>query len=149
MTRNKTLLLTAFAMSVVAAPALASSPAPADLLSGDLGSRELASPARIGADFLADKELAAKSTTPNQGLMSSDDLKEESGAADTSIASVDQSQIAQNANNLVKAGGDINFGDVGIAEGAFTGFNGIGVFNINTGANSNLQGTIGVAIVPN
>jgi hypothetical protein len=147
MTRIKTLLLTAFAMSVVSAPALAANLAPADLLSGDLGSREMARPtlANANADYLADNELAPRS----DGLMSSEDLKEESGAADTSIAAVDQSQTAQNAFNSVKAGGDVNFGDVTVAQGAFTGFNGIGVFNVNTGANSNLQGSIGVAIVPN
>jgi hypothetical protein len=147
MTRIKTLLLTAIAMSVVSAPALAASPAPADLLSGDLGGREMARPvlANANADYLSDNELAPKS----DGLMSAEDLKEESGAADTSIAGVDQQQIAQNANNIVKAGNDVNFGDVSIAQGAFTGFNGIGVFNVNTGANSNLQGSIGVAIVPN
>jgi hypothetical protein len=149
MTRNKTFLVTVAALSVFAAPALAAIPGPADILAGAPGSAEVVQPAQagsLGMDLLGDREVAAA----KDGLMSAKDLADESGAQNTVIQAVtDQKLIAANSENFVAAGNDVNFGDVSFGAGAFTGFNGLGVINVNTGANSNLQGAIGVNIIPN
>lgn len=153
MTRNRTLLLAAIAMSAFAAPALAATaqaptPGPADILSGAPASREMVQPARVVMDLLGDSEVATPKS--KNGQMSADDLAEESGAQNTVIQAVtDQTLVAQNKDNIVAAGGDVTFGDVSFGAGAFTGFNGLGIINVNTGANSNLQGAIGVNIIPN
>lgn len=146
MTRNKTLLLAAFALSALSAPAFAAAPSPTDILSGDLSSTEVVPLGRMSADLLGDKEMA----TPKDPTMSASDLANESGAQNTVIQSItDQQLVASNSNNIVAAGNDVNFGDVSFGAGAFTGFNGLGIINVNTGANSNLQGAIGVNIIPN
>jgi hypothetical protein len=153
MTRNRTILLTAIALSAFAAPALAAAPlapapGPTEILSGTPASHEMAPHSWIALDLLGDKEVA--SVGPKDGKMSADDLAEESGAQNTVVQAVtDQSLMAQNKDNIVAAGDSVTFGDVSFGAGAFTGFNGIGIINVNTGANSNLQGAIGVNIVPN
>jgi hypothetical protein len=50
------------------------------------------------------------------------------------------------SGNTVTAG-TINSGDVSFSEGALDGFNGVGNFVINTGANNTLQGAINISVV--
>ena len=146
MTRNKTLLLAAFALSALSAPAFAATPGPAEILSGAPASAEVVQVGKMSADLLGDKEMAA----PKDAAMSASDLADESGAQNTVIQSItDQKLLAQNSDNIVAAGNDVKFGDVSFGAGALTGFNGLGIINVNTGANSNLQGAIGVNIIPN
>ena len=55
-----------------------------------------------------------------------------------------QLQATAEGNSIV---GDYQAGDVVIEEGSFSGFSGVGLFVNNTGANSNLNGSIMVNIV--
>jgi len=117
----------------IAGPAMALGSDPAAILAGDANSVELAQPAIETAQ-----------------TMSAEALEQTSGAQNTLIQAVtDQKLIAANSNNSVMAGDNITFGDVSFGDNAFTGFNGLGVIVVNTGANNNLQGAIGVNIIPN
>jgi hypothetical protein len=147
MFRIVTSVLAALTVAAFAAPALAEGADPAAILAGSPASAELSQPAldyamSFGANALKDEAGAEE--------MSAKALEETSGAANTVIQSVtDQKLIAANSGNTVEVGGGISFGDVSFGDNAFTGFNGLGVIVVNTGANNNLQGAIGVNIVPN
>src|SRR5262245_27830632 len=57
-----------------------------------------------------------------------------------------QTLTATNSGNSVTAD-TITNGDINLGADAFSGFNGIGNFVMNTGNNNNLQGAIGVFII--
>jgi len=147
MFRTVSSVLAAMAVAAIAAPAMAEGADPAAILAGAPASAELSQPAldyakAVSADALKDEAGAE--------AMSAQALEETSGAQNTVIQSVtDQNLVASNSGNKVEAGGGITFGDVSFGDNAFTGFNGLGVIVVNTGANNNLQGAIGVNIVPN
>jgi hypothetical protein len=137
-------MLAASFVLAVALPSLACASEADSVLSGEAGTLELvpavATPTvQANADQTGqDPELAA------------DDLTDISAGADTVNAAITNQQLAAtNENNkIITGGGDLNTGDVSLGANAFTGFAGVGVFVVNTGANSNLQGSIGVSIVP-
>lgn len=79
--------------------------------------------------------------------MSVDMLAAESGQGVSNTAMTEQQLNATNSGNSVIAGGAIQTGDVAFSTAALNGFAGIGNFVINTGNNSNLQGSISVNIV--
>ncbi|MGH6985691.1 MAG: hypothetical protein ACRED9_02470 [Caulobacteraceae bacterium] len=54
---------------------------------------------------------------------------------------------ATDTGNSIVAGTVTN-GDVNVGAGAFSGFNGVGNFVVNTGNNNIVQGTLSVTVVP-
>lgn len=58
----------------------------------------------------------------------------------------DQNLSATSSGNTVNAQ-VLNSGDIQFTSGALQGFNGVGNFVVNTGANNNLQGAISITIV--
>lgn len=65
---------------------------------------------------------------------------------DTSVYVItDQTLTAVNSGNSV-VGDVVGSGAISLSENAFSGYNGIGNFVINTGHNNNLQGSISVSI---
>ena len=73
-----------------------------------------------------------------------DDLAGMSGGA--SVAVTNQNLSAVNSGNTVSAN-TLTTGDVTLQSDAFSGFNGIGNFVINTGNNNNLQGSLSVTVI--
>jgi hypothetical protein len=75
--------------------------------------------------------------------VSSDDLAGMSGGA--SVAVTNQNLSAVNAGQV--SADSLTTGNVTLQSNAFSGFNGVGNFVINTGNNNNLQGSLSVTII--
>jgi hypothetical protein len=137
-------------MLAAAMPSLALASDAENLLSGDLRTVELSQAVMAEAARSAQDETAQTSGTTQEGQLNAQELTDISAREDTTVnaAITNQQLAATNENNTVAANGDINTGAVSLGPNAFTGFAGVGVFVVNTGANSNLQGSIGVSIVP-
>jgi hypothetical protein len=147
MSRIATTLLASLALAA-AVPGLAFASDAESVLSGDLSAVELA-PGAV-TDFATGLATDADKTgeaAKDAGAMTADDLKAIAGGQNITEAVTNQELIAQSTDNTIVTGGDFLTGNVSI--GSFTGFNGVGVFVVNTGANSTLQGSIGVTVVPN
>jgi hypothetical protein len=146
MSRIATTLLASLALAA-AIPGLAFASDAESVLSGDLSAMELA-PGAV-TDFsnglAADTEKTGESAK-DSGAMTADDLKGIAGGQNINEAITNQELVAQSTDNTIVTGGDFVTGNVSI--GSFTGFNGVGVFVVNTGANSTLQGSIGVTVAP-
>lgn len=80
-------------------------------------------------------------------IVSDDELENMSGGANTvtTILSTEQSLSAMNSGNSV-SGQTVGSGAITIGSDAFSGFNGIGNFVVNTGHNNNLQGSLSVQV---
>jgi hypothetical protein len=104
----------------------------------------------FGAPALAQTApgAAAPATTPTPEPLSERALSAESGQGVTNTVMSDQQLSAANSGNSLTAN-MLRNGDVAFSTSALTGFTGVGNFVINTGNNSNLQGTISVNIVTN
>jgi hypothetical protein len=74
-------------------------------------------------------------------------LAEASTGSGSVISWTDQTVTATNSGNSATAGGDITSGGVSVGTDAFSGFDGIGNFVINTGHMNNLQGVLSVNLV--
>ena len=79
--------------------------------------------------------------------LSADQLDEISAGQSIPAALTSQSLNAVSTGNQVNAG-VVQSGQVTFANGAFSGFTGIGNFVVNTGNNNVLQGNLSVTIVP-
>ena len=101
-----------------------------------------------GAPVLAQTAPAAVGVAPAAAPepLSDKALGAESGQGVTNTVMSEQQLAATTSGNSVAAGVMRN-GDVAFSTSALTGFTGVGNFVINTGNNSNLQGTISVNIV--
>lgn len=119
----------ALALSVYAAPALS----------------QIAPDAAPSPAVVAPVDPVSASFEPQP--MSTDMLAAESGQGVSNTVMTEQQLNATNSGNSVIAGGAIQTGDVAFSTTALNGFAGIGNFVINTGNNSNLQGSISVSIV--
>jgi hypothetical protein len=80
--------------------------------------------------------------------MALDALDAEHGQGAGATVMSEQQLSAANSGNSIMAG-TMQTGDVAFSTSALSGFAGVGNFVINTGNNSNLQGTISVNIVTN
>jgi hypothetical protein len=140
--------LAASLVFVLAAPSFARASDAEDLLSGDMRMVEL-SPA-IAAAATQQPAYPVPAQPADDGALGAQDMTDIAAGEDTTVnaAITNQNLAATNEKNTVSAGGDVNTGGVSLGPNAFTGFAGVGVFVVNTGANSNLQGSIGVSIVP-
>lgn len=76
-------------------------------------------------------------------------LAAENGQGVSNTVMSDQQLSATSSGNSLTAGTSIHTGDVSFSTTALNGFSGVGNFVVNTGNNSNLQGTINVNIVTN
>lgn len=98
----------------------------------------------------ADDSLPA-SASPAQAsdteLLSLEDMDALSGGTGVEVlVDTDQVLTATNSGNSV-TGDVVGSGQVNIGSGAFSGYEGIGNFVINTGHNNNLQSSMNVSIV--
>lgn len=99
---------------------------------------EEAAPA--GADRPAQEPAASRRLLPEG------ELSAYNGGQDAAVqVQATQALSATNSGNSI--GGDLVSGDVSLSDNALDSFNGVGNVVINTGANSNLQGSILVTIV--
>jgi hypothetical protein len=150
MSRIATTLLASLALAA-AIPGFAFASDAESVLSGDLSAMELAPGAvtDFAGGLVTDTEKtgeAAKDNAKDPGALTADDLKGIAGGQNINEAITNQELVAQSTDNTIVTGGDFVTGNVSI--GSFTGFNGVGVFVVNTGANSTLQGSIGVTVAP-
>lgn len=91
---------------------------------------------------------ASQAATPAADeIMSSDDLSNLSGGTGVTIAAItEQTLNAINTGNSVN-GETVTSGQVNIGANAFSGFDGVGNFVINTGHNNNLQSSMNVTVI--
>jgi hypothetical protein len=91
---------------------------------------------------------ATQAATPaDEEVMSSDDLNDLSGGTGvTAVVLTDQTLTAVNSGNSV-TGNTVDSGQVTIGANAFSGYDGVGNFIINTGHNNNLQSSMNVTVV--
>lgn len=90
---------------------------------------------------------APTATAADTELLSLEDMDALSGGTGVQVL-VDTNQVltATNTGNTV-IGDTVGSGQVNIGSGAFSGYDGIGNFVINTGHNNNLQSSMNVTIV--
>lgn len=94
----------------------------------------------------ADIETAAP--PPAAETLSTEALESERATGvDTTVLSEQQLNATTSGNSVIAT--TMHTGDVAFSTSALSGFAGVGNFVINTGNNSNLQGTINVSIVTN
>lgn len=85
---------------------------------------------------------------PAAEVLSAEALESESAqGVDTTVLSEQQLNATTSGNSVIAT--TMHTGDVAFSTSALSGFAGVGNFVINTGNNSNLQGTINVSIVTN
>ncbi|MCX7360118.1 MAG: hypothetical protein NT015_18510, partial [Alphaproteobacteria bacterium] len=98
----------------------------------------------------AQEALPASASQANAGgteLLSSEDMDALSGGTGVEVI-VDTDQFLNATNNGNTVTGDtVGSGQVTISSGAFSGYDGIGNFVINTGHNNNLQSSMNVSVV--
>jgi hypothetical protein len=94
------------------------------------------------ATLAAGQAVAADKLALPQAVSSSD-LASMSGGS--SVAVTNQNLSAVNAGSV--SANSLTTGDVTLQSNAFSGFNGIGNFVINTGNNNNLQGSLSVTVI--
>lgn len=79
--------------------------------------------------------------------MTPDDLQAATaGAVGAANVFSNQQLTATNSGNSITAD-TVKSGDIAFTDSAFSGFNGVGNFVFNTGANNNLQGVVSVNVV--
>jgi hypothetical protein len=99
---------------------------------------------------LAAEDLTAQSTGDVGSSLTPVDvgsLADASTGQSSIVSWTDQNLAASNTGNSATAGGDISSGAVSVGTDAFSGFDGIGNFVINTGHMNNLQGVLSVNLV--
>ncbi|MEQ1808373.1 MAG: hypothetical protein ABL889_00505 [Terricaulis sp.] len=102
-----------------------------------------------GAASAQDTLLASASlaTADEAELLSSEDMDALSGGTGVEVViDTDQVLTATNTGNSV-IGDVVGSGQVNLGTGAFSGYNGLGNFVINTGHNNNLQSSMNVSIL--
>lgn len=78
-------------------------------------------------------------------LLSEADMESLAGGTGVSWVVTNQTLTATNTGNTV-SGDVVGSGDVNLGSGAFSGYDGVGNFVINTGHNNNLQSTVSVSV---
>jgi hypothetical protein len=90
---------------------------------------------------------AASEPPPPGAVLPLDDLElATAGASGDTNVFTDQQVTAANSGNSITADSVVS-GDITFADNALSGFNGVGNFIFNTGANNNLQGVVSVNVV--
>jgi hypothetical protein len=88
----------------------------------------------------------APSVPDEQSPLGADELADLRGGEIVVSQTTTQNMTATNSGNTVTAR-RVDSGDITLAADAFSGYDGIGNFVMNTGHNNNLQGSISVSIV--
>jgi len=89
----------------------------------------------------------AQPPSDNAAVMSADELGAFSGGTGVTVDVLTQGSLnAVNSGNSV-SGNVVSSGDLNIGANAFSGYQGIGNFVINTGHNNNLQSNMSVSVV--
>ena len=93
--------------------------------------------------LMAAAQAVAADKPAMPAAVSSEDLATMSGGA--AVAVTNQNLSAVNAGQV--SADSLTTGNVTLQSNAFSGFNGVGNFVINTGNNNNLQGSLSVTII--
>lgn len=92
-------------------------------------------------------ETAPVTAALDEPMLNSEDLADLAGQGDAPVGVLtEQSLTALNTGNSV-IGGSVGSGAISIDQNAFSGFDGIGNFVINSGHNNTLQSSLSVSIV--
>lgn len=105
------------------------------------------SPSADTAPAPVDAQALLSQSTEATAALTPDMLAAESAQGVSNNVLTEQQLTATNSGNSVVAAGNVVTGDVAFSSTALSGFSGVGNFVINTGNNSNLQGSISVTIV--
>lgn len=100
----------------------------------------------IEAPLLETPAVEAAATPFGTAVVDAADLSEMSGGQAVVVSISNHDLDAINHGNSITAN-TVGSGTVELGSGAFSGFNGIGNFVINTGHNNNLQGSLSVNVV--
>jgi hypothetical protein len=102
------------------------------------------------AGFVSAAEVQTPASPADAGdaeVLSVEDLEALAGGTGVTISVItDQTLTAVNTGNTV-TGDVVSSGDANIGSNAFSGYDGVGNFVINTGHNNNLQSSVNVSIV--
>jgi hypothetical protein len=99
------------------------------------------------AGFASAQERSATSTADEIEFLSLEDMDSMAGGdAVTTAVITEQTLNAVNTGNAV-IGDVVGSGQISLGSGAFSGYNGLGNFVINTGHNNNLQSSMSVSVV--
>ena len=116
-------------------------------LAAALASQSAPVPATTSAP---DTRAAASAPTPSSPFeaapVDAEELDSERGGDGQTYAYTQQTLRAVNSGNRVE-GDSVVSGNITTGAGAFTGFDGLGNFIMNTGHNNNLQSTMSVTVV--
>ncbi len=114
---------------------------------GILFAAVLASAGAASAQETTLNAAASPAPADETELLSSEDMGALSGGTGVEVM-IDTGQVltATNSGNSV-TGDVVSSGQVNIGSGAFSGYDGIGNFVINTGHNNNLQSSMNVSVV--
>lgn len=101
-----------------------------------------------GAAFAQqDPTSTAAAPAADEEVMSTDDLGALSGGTGVDVDVItEQTLTAVNTGNTV-TGQTVTSGQINIGANAFSGFEGVGNFMMNTGHNNNLQSSMNVSVV--
>ncbi len=102
-----------------------------------------------GGGALAQSPAAAAATEPTASApaLSADELAEASGGQGVTVDVMSRQQLTGSTSGNTVNAGTLTSGEVSFGPNALDGFNGVGNFVINTGANNTLQGAINITIV--
>jgi len=96
--------------------------------------------------FAADIQAPADPADVGEAeLLSEADMEDLAGGTGVSMVITNQTLTATNQGNTIN-GDVVSSGQVTIGSGAFSGYDGVGNFVINTGHQNNLQSTISVGV---
>lgn len=102
--------------------------------------------ARAAEDPPPDAQAVAG--TPDQPrALSADDLETATAGASAGVNVLSNQQLTATSSGNSISAGTLQSGDIAFSDNAFSGYNGVGNFVFNTGANNNLQGVVSVNIV--
>jgi hypothetical protein len=87
------------------------------------------------------------SDTSADAVLSAEEMDAMSGRQGVQVDVMTSQQITGSTSGNTITAETINTGDVSFSDGALGGFNGVGNFVINTGANNTLQGAINLSVV--
>jgi hypothetical protein len=99
------------------------------------------------ANFASAQERSPASAADDIEVLSLEDMDSMAGGdAVTTAVITEQTLNAVNTGNAV-IGDVVGSGQISLGSGAFSGYNGLGNFVINTGHNNNLQSSMSVSVV--
>ncbi|HEY8617348.1 hypothetical protein [Phenylobacterium sp.] len=114
-------------------------------LTAFLSAAALAGPALAEPDHPSPE--ATGPSAPAERALSLAEMEGASGGQGVSVEVLTRQQLSGTTSGNTVNAGTLTSGDVSFGAEALDGFNGIGNFVINTGANNTLQGAINISVV--